>query len=634
MVAFSAVPALADMNIGTAGPLSNAEALFGNTWQNGMQLAIDQANAAGGVNGQKLVLQRQTIKASRRAHDRRLSTCADRCCHRQLQQWCDDLIGVYNGGMPGDRTRSHGQNTTIFRLANDFMQGGAPATYALKTLGAKTAAVVHDKQAFGQGVADVFKGDFEKGGAASSSAHRDGRLFLLTAQTRTGCGPWRHEAGASACSSSWHLAEGTFLPPIPSRLTITTAGPASWHAVVQAPPRAPKVAKFAEDYRRRSTRNRPIPPTTGVVIRRPEGAAMSRHRQARAGNGLTGMVEFDESEIGRRSSRCEGSSSAGKSGSDRRRSRRDPLGSVEEQLIGQRAQTISSQLQDKLGLLQQLVNALTIGAIYALIALGYTMVYGVLRLINFAHSELFMSGAHVAFFLLAAASAFWGGAAGAILVLLVFVATFAIVGLLGVGIEATAYRPLRHVSRLAPMLSALGVAIVVQNAVMLFVSRRPLPFQALLPPVSFDIASAVVTVNQIFILVFSVLLMAGLSWFVNATTFGVRIRAIEMQTAQLPASTSTRDQLIFHRARLGAVAGILAAMALRFIVIVGAEAFRILQWYQQHPRRHAGGFLLDLKRSAPAVAVGGRARRSNTATSFFFGRNSCCRTVFGLLARS
>ena len=59
MVAFGAMPALADMNIGTAGPLSNAEALFGNTWQNGMQLAIDQANAAGGVNGQKLVLQRQ-----------------------------------------------------------------------------------------------------------------------------------------------------------------------------------------------------------------------------------------------------------------------------------------------------------------------------------------------------------------------------------------------------------------------------------------------------------------------------------------------------------------------------------------------------------------------------------------------
>src|SRR6201995_3639247 len=100
--------------------------------------------------------------------------------------------------------------------------------------------------------------------------------------------------------------------------------------------------------------------------------------------------------------------------------------------------------------LQQVINALTVGAIYALIALGYTMVYGVLRLINFAHSELFMLGAHIAYFFVAVGAVYSGSAVFTILLLLVFVVTFVAVGLLGVGIEAAAYRPLRGASRLAP----------------------------------------------------------------------------------------------------------------------------------------------------------------------------------------
>ena len=166
-------------------------------------------------------------------------------------------------------------------------------------------------------------------------------------------------------------------------------------------------------------------------------------------------------------------------------------------------------------LLQQLINALTIGAIYALIALGYTMVYGVLRLINFAHSEMFMVGGHVAFFLLALGASF-SGPGWVLFVFAVFVVTFVAIGFLGVGIEVAAYRPLRGASRLAPMLSALGVAIILQNVVMLFFSRRPLPFPAFLPPISFDLFGAVVTLKQVFILAIALLLMLGLSWFVNS----------------------------------------------------------------------------------------------------------------------
>jgi branched-chain amino acid transport system permease protein len=255
--------------------------------------------------------------------------------------------------------------------------------------------------------------------------------------------------------------------------------------------------------------------------------------------------------------------------------------------------------------LQQLVNALTVGAIYSLIALGYTMVYGVLRLINFAHSELFMLGAHIAYFLLALGAVLSGSAAGTIFVLLVFVATFVVVGFVGVGIEATAYRPLRRASRLAPMLSALGVSIIIQNAVMLFVSRRPLPFPALLPRLSFDVFGAVVTINQIFVLVFSVLLMAGLSRFVNATTFGVRIRAVSenLQTAQLLGiNVNTPISLIFFVGPgLGAVAGILyasyygiAVFSMGFIVGLKAFTAAILGGIGSIPGAMLGGFALGL----------------------------------------
>ena len=256
-------------------------------------------------------------------------------------------------------------------------------------------------------------------------------------------------------------------------------------------------------------------------------------------------------------------------------------------------------------LIQQLVNALTIGAIYALIALGYTMVYGVLRLINFAHSEMFMVGGHLAFFLLAATASLSGSGVGVLVTLGVFVATFVAVGLLGVGIEATAYRPLRRASRLAPMLSALGVAIILQNAVMLFVSRRPLPFPAFLPTVSLNVAGAVITLDQIFIIVFAVALMLALAWFVNATTLGVKIRAVSEnpQTAQLLGiNVNMPISLIFFIGPgLGALAGILYASYYGIVsfsmgFIVGLKAFiaAILGGIGSIPGAMLGGFVLGL----------------------------------------
>jgi branched-chain amino acid transport system substrate-binding protein len=171
----------AQIVIGSAGPLTNAESLFGTTWMNGMELALRQANEAGGVGGQKLVLQREDDGG-----DPKQGTLV-------AQKLCDSagtlaVIANFNSGvtipssdvyhrcgMPQVTNSSNPKITkagyaNLFRpIANDLSQGAAPADYALKTLGAKKAAIVHDKQAFGQGVAEVFQDVFKKGGGTVTS---------------------------------------------------------------------------------------------------------------------------------------------------------------------------------------------------------------------------------------------------------------------------------------------------------------------------------------------------------------------------------------------------------------------------------------------------------------------------------
>jgi branched-chain amino acid transport system substrate-binding protein len=166
----------ADIVIGAAGPTSNAEALFGTTWMNGMELAIRNANAAGGVNGQKITLRREDDGG-----DPKQGTLI-------AQKYCDSpevvaVIANFNSGVTipssdvynrcnlpqvtnssNPRVTQPGYKNLVRPIANDLMQGAAPARYALETLKAKTAAVVHDKQAFGQGVAEVFRQSFTKGG--------------------------------------------------------------------------------------------------------------------------------------------------------------------------------------------------------------------------------------------------------------------------------------------------------------------------------------------------------------------------------------------------------------------------------------------------------------------------------------
>ncbi len=178
---------------------------------------------------------------------------------------------------------------------------------------------------------------------------------------------------------------------------------------------------------------------------------------------------------------------------------------------------------------QQLVNGLTLGSVYALIALGYSMVYGTLEMLNFAHGEVFMIGAFIGWGVL---GAFMNGAAiiasPVIIIILMIVVAMAGTSALGVGIEWFAYRPLRNAPRLAPLISALSVSIFLQNLVVLTMGARSKVYATqLLIPISWQITVGPATISFIRILVISVsfALMIGLDNFIRHSKTGKAMRA-------------------------------------------------------------------------------------------------------------
>ena len=232
-------------------------------------------------------------------------------------------------------------------------------------------------------------------------------------------------------------------------------------------------------------------------------------------------------------------------------------------------------------LIQQLVNGLTLGAIYSLIALGYTLVYGILAMINFAHSEVLMLGSFFALgFTMLMPSAFGGGVAG---VIGMFAASMLGAGLLNVLIERFAYRPLRHISRLAPLISAIGVSIVLQNAVFLWVSNQSVAFPQ---PISIRqipiFGGATVSSLQLLILGAALGLMALLHFFVEHTKTGKAMRACadDLQTSALMGINPDLVIAItfFVGGALGGAAGVLYGMnygSIKYSLgfLPGAKAF-------------------------------------------------------------
>ena len=190
-------------------------------------------------------------------------------------------------------------------------------------------------------------------------------------------------------------------------------------------------------------------------------------------------------------------------------------------------------------LTQQLFNALAIGGIYALIALGYTMVYGIIELINFAHGEIFMVGAFFGMTFLVTVG-FTGTISDPLVFFVVLLGSFAVVmpvlGLVGVGIERFAYRPLRNAPRLAPLITAIGVSFILQNIVYIWQGPSPVQFpQILSPQVRFSILGASVSYISVLIVVVTAILLIALQLFVSRSRLGraMRSTAQDRDAAQL-----------------------------------------------------------------------------------------------------
>ena len=177
--------------------------------------------------------------------------------------------------------------------------------------------------------------------------------------------------------------------------------------------------------------------------------------------------------------------------------------------------------------LQQLINGLSLGAIYALIALGYTMVYGIIELINFAHGDVFMVGSFVAL-LIAGALGVTGvvsGPAVALVMFVILVGAMLATGLLGMDIERAAYRPLRQAPRLAPLITAIGVSFILQNVVQLRAGPSPVSFPDVMPNPVILVGNVIISAKQLMIIFVSIVMMAGLQWFVLKTRLGRAMRA-------------------------------------------------------------------------------------------------------------
>ncbi|HNW84684.1 MAG: branched-chain amino acid ABC transporter permease [Candidatus Cryosericum sp.] len=268
--------------------------------------------------------------------------------------------------------------------------------------------------------------------------------------------------------------------------------------------------------------------------------------------------------------------------------------------------------------LEQVINGLTIGSFYALVALGYSMVYGVMKLINFAHGDLFALGSYLGYTLLIMGSSMvtarfglWGGMALAMLFALLGV------GAAGVLMERVAYRPVYPAGRLPLVVSALGMSIFLQNAIMAIWGARPQAYPAdVVPSSRFAVLGVPVTTLQLVILLLSFGLMLIIWYVVEKTTFGAAIRAtaLDRNTATL-MGIDVRVVIFFIFAlgpALGGLAGVMNGLYYRAISFnmgwtYGLKAFTatILGGIGNIPGAMLGGLLLGLMESMFAGYVSG-----------------------------
>jgi branched-chain amino acid transport system permease protein len=241
---------------------------------------------------------------------------------------------------------------------------------------------------------------------------------------------------------------------------------------------------------------------------------------------------------------------------------------------------------------QQLINAITLGAVYGLIAIGYTMVYGIIGMINFAHGEIFMIGAFISLIGFIICGLLGIGSAP-VAILLVLLMAMAFTAVYGWAVERVAYRPLRGSFRLAPLISAIGMSISLQNYVQLTQGARPKPGGQIVSGgynlFSADGFDVRVTWLQIIIVVVTVVLMAGFTWVISRTPLGRQQRACEQDMKMAALLGVNVDRTISLTFVLGA--GLAAVAGMMVLLYYGQIDFYI-------------GFLAGIKAFTAAVLGG------------------------------
>lgn len=265
--------------------------------------------------------------------------------------------------------------------------------------------------------------------------------------------------------------------------------------------------------------------------------------------------------------------------------------------------------------LQQLINGLTLGAVYALVALGYTMVYGILGLINFAHGEIYMIGAYLGIIFLGLFTVTGLTESHLFLSLILsFLLSAATCAGYGMTLERIAYRPLRHAHRLAPLISAIGMSIFLQNYVMLTQGSADKVFPHILPTGPIAEAGIPISGIQIFILFASFVLMGALQFFVRKTRLGKAMRATAQDKTMASLCGIPIDRVIMVTFAIGsilaAVAGVMVAMyygVVHFFIgyVAGIKAFTaaVLGGIGNIPGAMVGGLLLGLVESLGAAYI-------------------------------
>lgn len=240
-------------------------------------------------------------------------------------------------------------------------------------------------------------------------------------------------------------------------------------------------------------------------------------------------------------------------------------------------------------LIQQIINGLVLGSMYALIALGYTMVYGIINLINFAHGEVMMVGALTSWTIIGLMQDSMPGTPGFVILFLALVIACVVAATLNFTIEKVAYRPLRNSPKLAPMLTAMGMSILLQTLAMIIWKPNPKPFPNLLPSTPYEIFGAVISPTDLLILSLTAILLVALVWLVNYTSLGRAMRATA-ENPRVAGLMGVKPDVVISAtfvigAVLAAIAGIMLAMKYGTV-------------------QHAMGFLPGLKAFTAAVFGG------------------------------